>query len=459
MRLNPLDAVWLALESRDTPMHVGTLAIFRQSRGVPVKQLAQTLREASDIAEPWNLRLVDSEIKSLAPRLVQDPGFDLDYHFRHSALPQPGGERELGVVVSRLHSQPLDRYRPLWEFHLIEGLERGRFAIYFKAHHALIDNVNAVPMFLASLASTAARRSVAPIWTIPLDRSRDLSAGLGMGDFLQALSDPRDVMASLRHVGSGLRRTLRQRDGEGSVLVPRGTPRSTLNRRINSQRRFATQQFSEERIVALAQQADSTVNSVLAYLCGTSLRRFFKEYNALPDESLVAALPVSLQERSELLPGNAIAGLRVALGTHIGDPLRRLEAVKASIAAVRADRASLPQSSVTPYVLLRSAPVYASQLPVVGSFVPPLFNLSVSNTLGSDKARYLQGARLEAIYPLNPLLQYSALSIDCVNYAGTLNIGFTGARDTLPHLQRLAVYTGKAVEELEALLAATGAAA
>ena len=459
MRLNPLDAVWLLLESRDTPMHVGTLAIFRQAKGVSVKDLAQILREASEIAEPWNLRLADSDVRSLAPRFVHDQGFDLDYHFRHSALPQPGGERELGVVVSRLHSQPLDRHRPLWEFHLIEGLERGRFAVYFKAHHALIDNVNAVPMFLSTLASTASRRSVAPIWTIPHDGSRNASAGFGVGEFFDALNDPRDVMASLRHMGAGLRRTFWNRDGEGSYLMPRGTPRSTLNRRINSQRRFATQQFAEDRIVALAKKTDSTVNSILAYLCGSSLRRFFKEYNALPDQSLVAALPVSLQERSELLPGNAIAGLRVALGTHIGDPLRRLEAVKASISAVRADRASLPQSSVTPYVLLRSAPVYASQLPGLGGLVPPLFNLSVSNTVGSDKARYLLGSRLDAIYPVNPLLQHSALSIDCVNYAGTLNIGFTGARDTLPHLQRLAVYTGKAVEDLESLVASQGAQA
>ncbi|MDX1736317.1 MAG: WS/DGAT domain-containing protein, partial [Halioglobus sp.] len=96
------------------------------------------------------------------------------------------------------------------------------------------------------------------------------------------------------------------------------------------------------------------------------------------------------------------------------------------------------------------------QLPTLGRLVPPMFNLTVSNTPGSDSARYFSGARLEAIYPMNLLLQYSALSIDCVSYAGTLNIGFTGARDTLPHLQRLAVYTGKAVEDLEGALQRAG---
>jgi hypothetical protein len=126
---------------------------------------------------------------------------------------------------------------------------------------------------------------------------------------------------------------------------------------------------------------------------------------------------------------------------------------------VREDRASLPDAAVTSYVMLRAAPLYASQLPMVGRLVPPLFNLAISNTPGPDKPRYFNGARLEAIYPLSPLLQYSALSIDCVGYAGTLNIGFTGARDTLPHLQRLAVYLGRALEDLEELVANGEAAA
>jgi diacylglycerol O-acyltransferase / wax synthase len=109
-------------------------------------------------------------------------------------------------------------------------------------------------------------------------------------------------------------------------------------------------------------------------------------------------------------------------------------------------------------VLLRASPLFASQLPGVGRFVPPLFNLKVSNTHGSDAPMYWEGARLQAIYPISQLLQHVALSIDCVNYAGTLNIGFTGARDTLPHLQRLAVYLGLALNELEQIVAAENAA-
>lgn len=453
--MKPLDAVWLMMESADTPMHVGVLAIFQKPRNAPedyLSQWAERVRDSRELAAPWSDRLSSKGGASISPRLVEEQDVDLDYHFRHSALPAPGGERELGVIVSRLHSHALDKTRPLWEFHLIEGLERDRFAFYVKVHHALVDNVNGIPMLLSMLSGSARQRDMAPLWSRPL---RTGERGDADETPQNGFSDPVEAITSVSKAAAGFLGNVFNRKADGSFLLPSGAPRSTLNRQITSQRRFATQQFEQRRIQHLADTTGTTLNVILAYLCGSALRRFFKEYNALPDESLIGALPVSLQERSETLPGNAIAGLRVALGTHVGDPLARLEAVKTSMQAVRKDRASLPDEAVTSYVLMRAAPIYASQMPGVGRFVPPLFNLGISNTPGPDKPQYFNGARLEAIYPMGQLLQFSALSIDCVSYAGTINIGFTGARDTLPHLQRMAVYMGKALADLEALVLAT----
>jgi WS/DGAT/MGAT family acyltransferase len=456
--MKPLDAVWLMMESDDTPMHVGILAIFQKPRKAPedyLSRLADDMRGSRELVSPWDQRLSRASAPGINQRLVEDQDFDLDYHFRHSALPEPGGERELGVVVSRLHSHALDRTRPLWELHLIEGLEGDRFAFYVKIHHALIDSVNGIPTLLSTLSDNARRRDLPPLWAQPLSSGEwgdtDSSPDRDFGDIL---SGSAENLVSLGRATAGLFRNVLRRRDMGSLLLPLGTPRSTLNRHIGPQRRFATQQFEQARIQQLADATDSTLNEVLAYLCGSSLRRFFKEYNALPEESLIGGMPVSLQERSERLPGNAIAGLRVALGTHIGDPLARLDAVKESMQEVRKDRASLPDEAVTSYVMMRAAPIYASQAPGIGRLVPPLFNLTVSNTPGPDQPRYFNGARLEAIYPMSQLMQFSALSIDCVSYSGTLNIGFTGARDTLPHLQRMAVYLGKAVEDLEELVLA-----
>ena len=356
MRLNPLDAVWLMMESADTPMHVGVLAVFKKPARAPADYLATMaaqMRQSREPAAPWHYRLAQVGSSALAPRLVEDAHFDLDYHFRHSALPAPGGERELGVVVSRLHSMELDRNRPLWEFHLIEGLERNRFACYLKVHHALVDNVTGIPLFTSLLSSRARDRQLPPPWCVPLDLSGAAAdSDFDSGELWRALAQPADTLASLRQASSGFLRNIARRGSDGSVLLPRGTPRSTLNRRINAQRRFATQQFELARIESLAAASDTTVNTILAYLCGSSLRRFFKEYNALPEASLIGALPVSLQERSAQVAGNAIADLRVALGTHIGDPLARLEAVKAALDEVRRDRASLPASAVSGVIAL-----------------------------------------------------------------------------------------------------------
>ena len=451
MRMQLLDTVWLLMESADTPMHVGVLATFKMPRSAPdnyLSLMAQQMRDTGEVIAPWNYRLSEKVAASVGPQLIEDVGFDLNYHFRHSALPLPGGERELGVIVSRLHSQPLDRARPLWEFHLIEGLEHNRFAFYFKVHRALIDNVNAIPMLLVGLSASAAKKNMLPLWAKPL-RAGGEEGGSIDDDFF---ASPLKFISSIGKATSGFIRSSFDRQSRQSLLTLRGTPRSTLNRHINSQRRFATQQFELKYIEGLANSSNSSVNEILAYLCASSLRRFFKEYNTLPDEPLIAALPVSLQERSEHLPGNAIAGIRVALATDIGDPLARLDAIKATMKAVRDDRASLPSEAVTSYVLMRAAPVYASQIPGLGRLVPPPFNLVVSNTPGPTRAQYFNGARMEAIYPLSSLMQFSALSIDCAGYAGTLNIGFTGARDTLPHLQRLAIYMGRAADDLEKLL-------
>ena len=157
----PIKAAWLAIESANTPMHLGALAIFQKPRKAGphyLLEMASDFRSHTDLCEPWNQRLKNGGQGGWPPRLVDDE-IDLDYHFRHTALPAPGGERQLGVLISRLHSLPLDRKRPLWEFHIIEGLENNRFAFYLKLHHALTSDVNLVPL-LGELLSDSQRACI-----------------------------------------------------------------------------------------------------------------------------------------------------------------------------------------------------------------------------------------------------------------------------------------------------------
>ena len=199
-RVSPVDAAWLILESRDTPMHVGGLFEFTNPPDAPPDYLRQELermRSEHTIPRPWNLKLIEGPV--VGPRLPfmrEDDDLDLDYHVRHSALPKPGGQRELGILVSRLHSHQLDLHRPLWELHLIEGLEENRFAMYLKMHHSLIDGVSGMRLILRTLSTDPDERGLQAFWTI--------GEGSKSGREASANSQPEHArQGRASHVGGG----------------------------------------------------------------------------------------------------------------------------------------------------------------------------------------------------------------------------------------------------------------
>jgi WS/DGAT/MGAT family acyltransferase len=165
------DRLFLTADSNETPQHVAALGIFSPPEGAPddfVGQLAERFRAIRTFAAPFNYRLTHPRLKSVAPGWLElaDDGVDLDYHFRHNALPRPGGQRELGQLVSRLHSRALDPNRPLWDIHLIDGLDDGRFALYFKVHHALMDGVGGIRRLRRMLSTDPDDATVRALWTI-----------------------------------------------------------------------------------------------------------------------------------------------------------------------------------------------------------------------------------------------------------------------------------------------------
>ncbi len=456
-RLGPLDATWLLLDSADTPMHVGSLLIFSAPEGAGpdhVAQLAERLRLAGEAQPPWNLRLVRGLRGRAWPGWELDPGMDLDYHIRRSALPEPGGERELGMLVSRLHSHALDRSRPLWECHLIEGLHGGRHALYFKVHQALMDAGSVLLGLTGALSHDARQQDLPPLWAqTPGNSQRDLT-GAQLGESLRGLFGRRapGSQGAMRRALGRLLHAARKPGGD--LHAPYTAPRSALNVRIGPQRRFATQQFPLARLQRAAAAAEATVDEIVLYLSGSVLRRFFKEYNALPDRPLVAAMP-GLHADEESADGDNVYGAisLYSLGTHLADPLLRLAAIRRSAQAARVHLQALPEALLPAYALTISAPLLLGRLSGIHALVPRMFNLVVSDLAGPGETLYLDGSRLEAIYPMFPLMQDGALSIACYRYAGTVNFGLAGARDALPHLQRMAVYMEQALQDLEAALA------
>jgi WS/DGAT/MGAT family acyltransferase len=457
-KLSVMDAFFLAGESREAMMHVGALLPFAPPpEAAPhwLRTVVDELRDVSEVESPWSLRLRwPGALKSPVQSWVNDDRFDLDYHVRRSALPSPGDERELGVLVSRLHSGQIDFHRPPWEVHFIEGLTGGRFALYFKVHHALMDGYTGARILASSLSSDPGEQTPMFFLRPPAARPpREPGAEEGGPPLAALMAVVKDQANAARDVGASLRRLLRAgREGDRELIAPNQAPRSILNRRISRSRRFATLQLPLDRVKAIGKAADATLNDVCLALVGTALRRLLGELDALPAAPLVTMVPVNIRPKDDPGGGNAVGAILVSLATDVDDPLDRLHATAASARRAKAELASMSRTAILQYAALLMAPLSLAPVPGLGDLVRPAFNLVVSNVPGPTQPLYFRGARLEASYPLSIPYHGNALNITISSYAGTLNLGFTGCRDAVPRLQRLAVYAGEAADELEALL-------
>lgn len=465
--LSPLDSMFLLLDTAETPMHVGALMPFEPPPGQPADLLRTVFDEGrtATVAPPWNRRLVTHRFKrSPVHWWTEDEHIDLEYHVRRSALPSPGDERELGIMVARLHSNPLDMSRPPWELHIIEGLSDGRYAIYVKIHHSLVDGISGMKMLARSLSTDPEDGDTPLFFSIrPVSRGRRRDEHESRGLVGQTVATAASAVsgtfgmstaaarAAARLSASLLRLAAAPVSG-GDLVAPLQAPHSILNSRITRQRRFATQQYTVSRLKAIAKATGTTLNDVVLAVCGGGLRTYLQELGELPDRSLVAFLPVSLRSEDDPGGGNAVGAVLSVLGTEIEDPLERLRTVHASASSAKDQMRGMDQTTAMAYSAAVLGPASIQAATAVAGVPSPLntFNLCISNVPGPRKPLYFRGARLQAIYPLSIPTHGMALNITLESYADTLAFGFIGCRETLPSLQKLAVYTGEALEQLEA---------
>ncbi len=445
------DAVFLLAERRAQPMHVGSLELFRIPDGAGpdwVPELYHRMLESVEVRDLFRRR-PERSLRTLgAWTWVTDEDVDLEHHVRHSALPRPGRVRELLALTSYLHGMLLDRRRPLWEVHLIEGLEGGRFAIYTKIHHSLADGVSALKLLGDSLALDP-DDVVPPVWAARPGPSRE-GSGIDFGAL------PATALAAAGEL-VGIGPTLGWRAVETALTrshqIAGAPPRTMLNVPITGSRRYAAQSWPLGRIKAVAKGSEATVNDVVLAMCASALRAYLLSFDALPDDPLVAMTPVSLRDGAQGEDGgNAVGAILAGLGTNLGDPGDRLEAVKASMAEGKRSLAGLSSLQATALSALTVAPIALSAVGAVGRFAPPPFNLIISNLPGPRRTRYYNGAILEGLYPLSIPIDGQALNITVTSYRGSLDFGLTGDRRALPHLQRLLGQLEIGLDELGAVV-------
>lgn len=455
--MSPANAMFLMIESREHPMHVGSLQLFQPPEGA----------DALDVRSMFDEAIADDEVAPLFQKRARrsltslgqwgwslDQEFDLEHHVRRNALPQPGRVLELLALCSRLHSSLLDRNRPLWEIHLIEGLDDGRYALYFKVHHALVDGVAATRMLSRMLSEDSAQRGMPAPWALrePDRRERRPEANGVPALPASALRSALDAAREVAGLVPVLARTVNRGLSEQGGALSFSAPKTMFNVPITGARRFAAQSWPIDRIRQVGKAGDATVNDVILAMCSGALRGYMQSLDALPNAPLIAMVPVSLHTGDTTSAdggGNAVGAVLCNLGTHLADPAQRLRTVHESMREGKELLSGMSQVQILAMSALGMSPLVILSALRLNGVVRPPFNLVISNVPGPRKPMYWNGARLDGLYPLSIPLDGQALNITCTSYSDAIAFGLTGCRRTVPHLQRLLNFLDEELADLE----------
>jgi WS/DGAT/MGAT family acyltransferase len=463
-RLTAVDASFLAQEVENAHMHVGAVLIFE---GPPpgYEDFCTQIRSRLHLVPRYRQKLAFPPLEAGRPLWVDDPNFNLQYHVRHTALPAPGSEEQLRALVARVHSQRLDRSKPLWETWLVQGLAPNRFALISKNHHALVDGVSGVDLATVLFDMEPVPQS-APHEGEPWTPQHEPSAAQLAARGVKALAKmPFEVTARAAGAATRPTRTLELAreaiEGVGEVawagLNP--APDTPLNVPIGPHRRFAFVRHELEDFRLVKDALGGTVNDVVLTVVAGALRQWHHQRGVRTDGmELRALVPVSIRgeaQRHQL--GNRIAAMRGPLPVYVEDPVARLTVVrdamnglKDSKQAIGAEVLAGVQSFAPPTVLAQASRI---------NFSTRLFNLIVTNVPGPQFPLYLLGRELQELFPVAFLPRDHALAVAIMSYNGGIDFGLLGDYDAMPDLDDLAEHLDAALAELVAIAKARTPAA
>jgi diacylglycerol O-acyltransferase len=445
--ISPTDSMFLLAESREHPMHVGGLSLFQPPEGAGrefVREVYEDMVAEQDF-QPTFRKHPATLFGGIANYAWSfDDEVDLDYHLRRSGLPSPGRVRDLLELTSRLHGTLLDRHRPLWETHLVEGLDDGRFAVYAKFHHALIDGVSALRLTQRSMSTDPTETDMRVIWNLPR-RKRSSS-----GEQSSRLGALLSAAGSVAALGPSTYSLARKGLYEQQLTLPFGAPRTMFNVPIGGARRVAAQSWSLDRIKSVKAAAGVTVNDVVLAMCSGALRGYLAEQSALPEAPLIAMVPVSMRSEADAdSGGNMVGAILCNLATDDDDPATRLATISASMRGNKEVFSQLPKVQAMALSAMMMAPIGLSAIPGFVSTAPPPFNIVISNVPGPRQPMYWKGARLDGNYPLSIALDGQAMNITLTNNADNVDFGLVGCRRSVPRLQRMLGHLEDALKDLE----------
>ncbi|MDX6277937.1 MAG: diacylglycerol O-acyltransferase / wax synthase [Nocardioidaceae bacterium] len=449
----PTDSMFLLAESREHPMHVGGLQLFVPPEDAGpefARDLLDSFRSTDNVSPLFRKRPAEPVGTLGNTWWSVDETIDFDYHVRHSAVPHPGRIRELLQLTSRWHGSLLDRHRPLWEAHLVEGLADGRVAVYSKIHHSMVDGVSAIKLMQRSLSDDPSARDCVPPWSLPARKRESTSRSFDPWGVVRAGAGAAGELAGLVPAGLRIANQVRR---DGDITLPRA-PKTMLNGPVGGARRFAAQSWAIDRIQGVAKSSGTTLNDVVLAMVSGALREYLLEQNALPDDPMLAMVPVSLALRAESAGndaggGNSVGAIIVNLATDRSHGPTRLEEIAASSRQAKKIMGDLTPMQILALSAAQVLPLAMTPIPGFVKYTHPPFNVIVSNVPGPTNEMYFNGARLDGMYPVSIVLDGQALNITLTSRHGFLDFGLIGCRKSIPHLQRLLTHLETSLAELE----------
>ena len=448
-----LDLMFFLTETQDNPRHVGSVLIFRKPArggGNTAREIVEAYRRARP-APPFNRVPVFRKIG--LPEWREVESVDPSHHVIHLALPAPGSNEQLHELIADLHAPMLERHRPGWKLYVIEGLEGGRFAIYHKVHHALVDGESGMAILRKSLST--------------LPRDRRIRATVGLPRIHRPRPAPAGMRAALeREARSLAKRTLSA--GRGSLLAfeqaiegLRGfsvrrtraftAPHTPMNDPIYNARSISHAVIPLARMKAVARSANATLNDVALAILDAGINRYLKQAGRAPDRPIVAICPVSLHDPHVKEATTRVSAIFPPLGAVRAPIEKRLQQVMTNTRAAKEQLKSLGRNAAYAYAVVAfamSETLAIAQPERLGLGMLPA-NVLISNVRGPGETLYLNGARLEAFFPVSTLIAAVGLNVTFMSYAGQVILGFTANGSALPEVESLAKYTQEAFESLE----------
>lgn len=459
--LSGLDASFLYLETPKIPMHIGGVAIIEGS--LKFDDFRQYVSDRVHTVEKLTQKLVTVPLSLDRPYWVEDPDFDINMHLHRTALPRPGGWKELRYLASRIFSQQLNRERPLWEFIFVEGLDsipqvpKGSVALISKVHHSGFDGKSGADLMSMLFDVSPKPRSPAPKLPREVDEIPG-PIGLMAKSAYNFISRPTKLPGLLWDTGKATLKAgyMTRAQGIKMPTMPFRAPKTRFNDTVEMERVWNSAILDIQRVKVLRKVVEgATLNDVILAICAGALRRYLLEKDELPDKPLVAMVPVSTRTAEEKnAMGNQVSAMYVQLATDIEDPIKRLEKIHINTLVGKLYQDAIDAKSLMgyaeliPFGLAGVAARFYSRA-AIAKHHNPFFNVIITNVPGPQIPLYLAGHKLIVNMGTAPIFDGMGLIMPICSYNGTLSISPTSSANLMPDLDDFTRYIRESANELE----------